>query len=98
MVDEPHRIASVLHCRVCEQLFVSVFSETVDWEEGQDPQQWTLMPISADEARHLVGRGSELTDRDLIGLEPRRSLVVEHPKDATIRMRWGLGVYPPLGS
>ena len=35
----------ILGCARCSQGFVSVFTKTIDWEDGDDPQFWTLLPI-----------------------------------------------------
>ena len=40
----------VLQCRRCDQRFLSVFTETIDWQDGEDPQQWAVLPITNEEA------------------------------------------------
>ncbi len=86
LVDEPHHSVTVLACPRCGQRFVKVFTETIDWQDGEDPQHWELMPISEGEARLLM------IVVDLKTLPRRRSLVVDHPKGEELTLRWAAGV------
>jgi hypothetical protein len=94
-VDQPHFIVSVLECPRCGQRFVSVFTETIDWVGGDDPQRWVVMPISPVEADSLLSIGAEMSRATLEGVPPRRSLVAEHPADGGLRITWSLGIRVP---
>jgi len=88
LVDEPHHILSVVTCRACGQRFVSEFSEEVDWQDGEDPQSWVLLPVSAEEASALLAPGVDATRFDRRVLPPRRFLSVEHPREGPLVARW----------
>lgn len=94
LVDESHYGVSILGCPHCNQRFVSVFTETIDWEDGEDPQASTLLPLTEAEAADLVLRRSSLSEGDLNALAPqRRSLLSDFPKGATASLVfWGTGL------
>lgn len=83
----------LLACPACSQRFVSVFTETIDWADGEDPQYWTLLPITAAEAAVLARLCGALTETELNALGPtRRSLQRDHPKGAAPHSFWGTGI------
>jgi hypothetical protein len=70
-----------------------LFTERIDWIDGDDPQEWTLLPITETEAVTLSRTGSALTEADLDAIGPgRRSLCFHRPKDAEARCYWSTGV------
>jgi hypothetical protein len=92
LIDESHFHVMILACPRCTQRFVSVFTETVDWADGDDPQFWTVLPITGREAADLVQQQHSLTETKLHALGPgRRCLRVEHPKAAPRRIFWRTG-------
>lgn len=91
-VDESHFIVTVLACRVCGQRFLSVFTETIDWADGDDPQHRVVMPISAAETARLLEASSSLTESDLNALPGRTALMVDRPKGAPLTATWGVGL------
>jgi hypothetical protein len=93
LIDESHFHVVIRACRVCAQRFVSVFTETIDWASGDDPQYWTLLPITGPEAAELVRRGESLTESELNGLQSdRRCLRHDHPKGEGARSFWAKGI------
>ena len=93
LIDESHFHVMILVCRNCTQRFVSVFTETIDWEEGDDPQFWTLLPITGAEAAWLVQRRGSMTESQLNALGPkRRCLRHDYPKATVPRSSWGTGI------
>jgi hypothetical protein len=93
LIDESHFIVSLWSCGACGQRFVSVFTEMIDWADGEDPQYRTVLPITEAEARTLKRSGSALTESELNSLAPkRRSLYRDHPKDKPVRIAWGTGL------
>jgi hypothetical protein len=65
----------------------------IDWEDGNDPQYWTLMPITEAEAEGLIQQEASLREMSLNGLgRGRRALIRHHPKAGPPRMFWGSGV------
>jgi hypothetical protein len=93
LIDESHFHVMTLACPRCAQRFVSVFTETIDWVNGDDPQDSTLLPITEAEDADLVQRGASLTEADLnwVG-SGRRSLRRDCPSGAAQRIFWGKGI------
>jgi hypothetical protein len=58
-IDESHLHVALLACHACAQRFVSVFTETIDRQAGDDAQSWTLMPITGEERARLPAAPSE---------------------------------------
>lgn len=93
LIDESHFIVIILGCNSCEQRFVSVFTETIDWQDGDDPQYWTLLPITEEEAASLNEQQNSLDETNLNSLgRDRRSLQREHPKTGPLLVFWGTGI------
>ncbi len=93
LIDESHFIVSILACPRCNQRYVSIFTETIDWEGGNDPQYWTLLPITEVEAWGLIHQGASLDEMSLNALgRERRCLRREHPKGEPPRVFWGSGI------
>jgi hypothetical protein len=93
LVDESHVGVSIMACPRCSQRFVSVFTETIDWADGDDPQYSTLMPLGAEE----VGALASLPEGEVeaaVGKLPadRRSLHNDFPKGGPKRIYWGKGI------
>jgi hypothetical protein len=93
LIDESHFHVMILACPQCNQRFISVFTETIDWTGGDDPQYWTLLPITEPEADSLVQQRDSLSETKLNALGPgRRSLWRNHPKAVPARVLWGTGI------
>ena len=93
LIDESHFHVTLRACPACSQQYVSIFTETIDWADGEDPQYWTLMPVTPEEAARLIAAGGALTEAALNVLGPgRRSLHHDHPKGEPARSYWGTGV------
>lgn len=55
--EDDHRSRALLRCKTCSQLYFYAFDEEVDWENGNDPQFRTWIPVtSAEEAVILSGQ------------------------------------------
>ena len=93
LVDESHYHVMVLACAACCQHFVSVFTEMIDWIDGDDPQYWTVMPISDAEVTDLLEKVGSVTEAQLNALGPgRRCLQRDYPKGKPARLCWGRGI------
>jgi hypothetical protein len=93
LIDQSHFHAMIRACPHCAQRFVSVFTETIDWMDGDDPQYCTLMPITEMEAVDLVQQCDSLTEDKLDALaRGRRSLHEDKPKGSASRVFWGTGL------
>lgn len=92
LIDDSHFIVSLRKCPDCGQLFVSVFTETVDWADGEDPQYRTIMPLMEQEATELEASTQDLEGM-LQSLAPgRRSLKIDRPKGAGQTRCWSKGI------
>jgi hypothetical protein len=93
LVDESHFIVTILACAACGQRFLSTFTETVDWVDGEDPQYRTLLPLTDEETADLVGRRDSLTEAALAAVGGgRRRLRRDFPKGADEpRVYWSTG-------
>ena len=93
LIEESHFGVSIRSCGHCRQLFLAVFCETIDWADGEDPQFWTLLPITRDESSALSQRGSALSEAELSAVGTgRRSLRRDWPKGTPPRTYWATGL------
>jgi hypothetical protein len=93
LISESHFIVSIRACACCNQRFISVFTEMIDWEGGDDPQYWTLMPITETEAAELAQQRDSLTESSLEALgRDRRSMQHDHPKATAPETYWRGGI------
>ncbi len=94
LIDESHFIVAILACPRCDQRYVSSFTELIDWEDGNDPQYWTLLPITGTEAEGLIQQEASLNEMILNALGPeRRCLRRDHPKAGPPLVFWGRGIF-----
>ncbi len=81
LIDESHFHVMIRACSSCSQRFLSIFTEMIDWVDGDDPQYWTLLPITEVEAADLIRQGNSFTEQTLNSLgSGRRSLHRDHPE------------------
>jgi hypothetical protein len=93
LIDESHFHVTIRACPACGQHFITIFTETIDWADGEDPQYWTRLPLTSYESADLIRRGSELTEATLNALGPgRRSLHRDHPKGEEPSSYWSTGI------
>ena len=86
LIDESHFHVTILTCPQCSQRFISVFTEMIDWTDGDDPQYWTVLPITRPVAENLVQQRTSLSETILNALGPgRRSLWRNHPKGKPVK-------------
>lgn len=55
LVDESHFGVAIRQCPACGQRFVTIFTEFVDWVDGDDPQYWDRVPVTQAEAERIRG-------------------------------------------
>jgi hypothetical protein len=86
LVEESHFSVRSLRCGGCGQLYAKTFCERIDWQGGNDPQQWVVIPVSADEWEALrLGRWE---DRALAVLTARECLEAMFPSQGPDEIRW----------
>lgn len=90
LVDEPHFMLKIRSCQKCTQSFLSVFTETIDWQDGDDPQYRSVMPLSQEEVQKLTAIGGTA---GLAALpSTRQSLCHDAPKGSAARSYWSKGI------
>ena len=57
-VDESHLSRDLLKCKECGQLYFAEFYEEIDWEDGDDPQFWTYIPVQTGVEIEMLKRAS----------------------------------------
>jgi hypothetical protein len=57
LVDDSHFIVQLLRCRACDQDYLWVSTEVVDWSGGDDAQHRQVVPITAAETAELASGG-----------------------------------------
>lgn len=89
LVDESHYGVSLLACGACGQRFLSVFTERIDWTNGNDPQEYQLAPVSADEAAALVAEGTGITTPSIERAAAARYVLLHtSPSSGAPTTRW----------
>lgn len=92
LIDESHYHVTIRRCPHCLQCFLSVFTELIDWVDGDDPQHSAVLPVTHAEAAKLAGREAPVTEAriDEIG-RGRQSLRHDSPKSGPARTYWATG-------
>jgi hypothetical protein len=49
-LDDSHLIRKLLRCKECGHLYFYEFYEEIDWQEGNDGQYWTWIPVDNQES------------------------------------------------
>jgi hypothetical protein len=94
LAAESHFAAQIRACPRCRQSYLFVFLEHVDWVSGDDPQYWTIVPLTDEETAEF----KRLPTRDIFyacNALPRDRMTVNRdwPKGAPIRTHWGQGLF-----
>lgn len=90
--DESHFCVRIARCGKCGQRYVSIFTETIDWVDGEDPQYTKVMPVTDEEASSVAAAAPVTPTLDALA-PTRRSLHRDFPKDAEVPTNlWGTGL------
>ena len=93
LIDESHFHVVIRSCSLCSQQFISVFTETIDWADGEDPQSWIVIPVTPAEASKLTRLGDAVTEDAFNSLPSARpSLRRDFRKNEAPRASWGTGL------
>jgi len=91
--DDPHFGVTIRHCTRCQQTFLYVFTEFVDWQGGEDDQYTDVVPLSAAEAAEVRRRPSDLPFLGSLG-DGRRRLATAWPRNAPKKtIAWQTGAF-----
>jgi len=89
--DESHLHIMLRVCSHCSQHYLWVFTEQIDWEAGDDPQHWAVLPLTEAEVK---SRSYPLNYYPTERLHPeRRSLQADFPSGEGQRIFWSTGLY-----
>lgn len=93
LIAESHFSIKLRRCAQCGQRFVTVFAETIDWENGDDPQQCCALPITEFEAARLLNASSDAQVESIAGSlgEDRRSFMSFWPSGSQKIEVWSTG-------
>lgn len=67
--DSSHLGRALLRCKRCGQLYYYEFYEVIDWEEGDDKQYCTYIPVEND--RGLIDTLNKKSSLELLGVSPK---------------------------
>ncbi len=97
LIEESHLDVSVVVCGACGQRFVKVFTERIDWQNGDDPQDWLVVPVTDAESERILARGESVSSADLAPLGVRRQLLRTWPSAGPKDTFWieGTPFIPP---
>lgn len=92
-VDESHFNMRGLQCVHCSRKFISVFTESIDWINGDDGQSWTTAPVTADEFARVEALVPSSIEAALCVVPAERlSLRREYPAGGDARVNWTRGI------
>lgn len=72
LIDESHFTVKIRFCPQCGQKFLWVFTEQIDHVNGDDPQCWSVLPVSPEEAGALIEAAGDLDLEEMSRLGLRR--------------------------
>lgn len=87
IIDDSHFRVAVLRCD-CGQHFLYVFTEEIDWENGEDPQAWLRVPLSNAEAARAASYDPDTIEDFIMGLSSRRHLRSVFPSIGASSEQW----------
>ena len=92
LIDESHFIVRVVSCPECDQRYMMVFTELIDWKEGDDPQYRWVLPLTTQESEQLMAQGGNVDVRliESLGIS-RRHLRTSWPKGEAQVVFWAEG-------
>ena len=96
VVDDSHFRLQIKRCERCGREFLFVFTEIIDWENGDDRQYFDLMPLTGEEVQTLVRLGEGVSLDELMRWSETRRVLqwgLSGLRWATggIRMMWSDG-------
>lgn len=93
LINEAHFIVSIRACPKCMQDYLQVTTETVDWQDGEDPIHRTVIPLDPQERDRLQSRRPlDIGTIEGVG-NGRRSLQYDWPKGQEASTSWSIGVH-----
>ena len=94
LIDESHFIVRVLVCKICGQKFLSIFTETVDWFGGDDPQNRSVFPITESESEFVMSLGDSISEKQIQAIGSQKKYVeFDSPKGKPPTTCWGTSFF-----
>lgn len=94
IVTDSHFGVSVRACPTCEQQFIAIFTEFVDWQGGDDAQYFDIVPVTPVELAHLDQADRRLITIDLGKLgHGRKHVASDWPTGGCERVLWKHGAF-----
>lgn len=90
LVNESHFIVRVVACGSCGQHFLNVFTELIDWDDGEDPCSRRRVPLTREQAETLTDYPGE--QRLTVMVADRKCLAFDWPKDKPRAVYWTRGL------
>ena len=93
-INESHFLVKLRTCPACGQRFLWVMTELIDWQEGEDPIERTVLPLTTGEVDELSSMAeTTLTEAHLNTLGTgRRCLRYSWPKNVEPAVFWSTGL------
>jgi hypothetical protein len=89
LVDQSHFSLDILRCPACGGSYLAIFTELIDWANGDDSQAWLYVPITDTEALALRQAGEEGAERKLHELRlERKHLARIWPRGGAVDCYW----------
>lgn len=82
-IEDDDLVRKLFRCTECEQLYFYEYIEDTDWNEGNDPQYRTLIPVDSE---NQADRMSKMSEVDILRFSPR--LQNDWSKDAKEKTGW----------
>jgi len=71
---------------------VKIFTETIDWAGGDDPQYCSVVPVTPAEAKELIGQGERVDTQRIEAISRDRChLRMDYPRGETQQIYWAEG-------
>ncbi len=84
--DESHLSKHLCRCKGCGQLYVDVWYELIDWDDGDDQTQTLYIPVASEAQIALVKDAlPPPLSLDLLGFHPR---ITELWRDGARKFAW----------
>jgi len=94
LIDESHFLVDIRACPSCGQQFLWVMTELIDWQDGEDPIERTILPLTSEEADELSGMNEANLTGDYLNTlgTGRRCLRYSWPKGVEKQVFWSTGL------
>lgn len=87
--DESHFIVNLIRCIACRRVYLSVFYELIDWQDGDDSQARNVIEITEEQASSIQAMGEGVNEAAIDGLAlDCRHLRMVYPRGGDRGVEW----------